>query len=171
MNEFEDEPTDASRAVGRRLRAVRRALGLSLDEVERRSDGRWSASAVGAYERGFRNLSLPRLRELAGFYDVSMAALLGEDTTTAAAQRPSRVVLDLVALRREEASEPIARYLRSILLERGDFNGQMMSIRRNDINVLCALQQCSEPELFALLRSWNVLIENTNGQRRVARRP
>ena len=51
--------------VGQRLRAVRRLRKLSLDDVERESGGQWSASAIGAYERGFRNLSLPRLRELA----------------------------------------------------------------------------------------------------------
>ena len=51
-----------SAEVGTRLRAVRRAKALSLDDVERLSGGRWSASAIGAYERGFRNLSLPRNR-------------------------------------------------------------------------------------------------------------
>src|SRR5881409_522372 len=61
----DDSPSAFSVEVGQRLRAVRRARELSLDDVERTSGGRWSASAVGAYERGFRNLSLPRLRELA----------------------------------------------------------------------------------------------------------
>ena len=50
-----------TRAVGQRLRAIRQAQGLSLAEVEVRSEGKWSASAVGAYERGFRTLSLPRI--------------------------------------------------------------------------------------------------------------
>ena len=59
-----------SATVGQRLRAIRQAQGLSLAEVEARSEGRWSASAVGAYERGFRTLSLPRLKSLADFYKV-----------------------------------------------------------------------------------------------------
>ena len=75
----EDSPSAFSVEVGQRLRAVRRARELSLDDVERTSGGRWSASAVGAYERGFRNLSLPRLRELADFYSVPMGVLLGEE--------------------------------------------------------------------------------------------
>ena len=58
----DESPSAFSVEVGRRLRAVRRAGRFSLDEVERASGGRWSASAIGAYERGFRNLSLPRLR-------------------------------------------------------------------------------------------------------------
>ena len=76
--EATDETLPFSREVGQRLRAVRRQRRLSLDDVERQSGGRWSASAIGAYERGFRNLSLPRLRELAEFYSVPMATLLGE---------------------------------------------------------------------------------------------
>src|SRR6187200_959519 len=80
--------------VGRRLRSVRRIRGLSLDDVERESGGRWSASAVGAYERGFRNLSLPRLRDLAGFYDVPMGVLLGEEDLAANGRSQGRLVLD-----------------------------------------------------------------------------
>src|SRR5687768_4593178 len=91
-----------SREVGVRLRAVRRQRRLSLDDVERSSGGRWSASAIGAYERGFRNLSLPRLRELAEFYDVPMSMLLGEvdlrDGSSEDRSGPGRIVLDLVAL-------------------------------------------------------------------------
>src|SRR5260221_14447889 len=79
MSADDESPSAFSVEVGQRLRAVRRARELSLDDVERTSGGRWSASAVGAYERGFRNLSLPRLRELADFYAVPMGVLLGEE--------------------------------------------------------------------------------------------
>src|SRR5262245_16687458 len=88
-----------SAEVGARLRAVRRARKMSLDDIERVSGGRWSASAVGAYERGFRNLSLPRLRELAEFFGVPMAVLVGEaELVDRGASRQDRVVLDLNAL-------------------------------------------------------------------------
>src|SRR6188472_870600 len=98
-NSDEEAPTAFSVEVGRRLRAVRRARRFSLDDVERTSGGRWSASAVGAYERGFRNLSLPRLRELADFYSVPMGILLGEaDGQGRAGARMVKVVLDLEVL-------------------------------------------------------------------------
>src|SRR5215210_3242917 len=96
-DEAEVEATFSSE-VGQRLRSVRRIRGLSLDDVERESGGRWSASAVGAYERGFRNLSLPRLRDLARFYDVPMGVLLGEDDVGDGARGQGRLVIDLVAL-------------------------------------------------------------------------
>src|SRR3954449_5920275 len=113
--EDEDSPSAFSVEVGQRLRSVRRARELSLDDVERTSGGRWSASAVGAYERGFRNLSLPRLRELADFYGVPMGILLGEaDPQGRSGARIAKVVLDLEALGRITDADPVVRYLKTI---------------------------------------------------------
>jgi transcriptional regulator with XRE-family HTH domain len=157
--EEDDSPSAFSVEVGQRLRAVRRARELSLDDVERTSGGRWSASAVGAYERGFRNLSLPRLRELAEFYAVPMGVLLGEaDGQGRAAGRMVKVVLDLEALGHIEQAEPVVRYLRTIIIERGDFNGRMLSIRRDDIRALCAILHSTEVELFATLEGWGAVL-------------
>src|SRR5437870_13515334 len=115
MSSDDDEPSAFSVEVGRRLRSVRRARKLSLDEVERQSGGRWSASAIGAYERGFRNLSLPRLRELAEFFSVPMATLLGEiDLREDAGRGATKVVLDLSRLEELEEAAPLVRYARSI---------------------------------------------------------
>src|SRR3954468_8472221 len=117
----DESPSAFSVEVGRRLRAVRRAGRFSLDEVERASGGRWSASAIGAYERGFRNLSLPRLRELAEFYDVPMAMLLGEvdiRDEDGRPKAPTKVILDLQALEAADDAGPILRYARSIVLDR-----------------------------------------------------
>src|SRR3954452_18632510 len=155
----DESPSAFSVEVGRRLRAVRRAGRFSLDEVERASGGRWSASAVGAYERGFRNLSLPRLRELAEFYGVPMGVLLGEaDGQGRAAARMEKVVLDLEVLGRIEDAEPVVRYLKTIIIERGDFNGRMLSVRRDDIRALCAILHSSEHEMFETLQRWGALL-------------
>lgn len=161
----DDSPSAFSVEVGQRLRAVRRARELSLDDVERTSGGRWSASAVGAYERGFRNLSLPRLRELAEFYGVPMGILLGEgDGQGRAGARVAKVVLDLEALGRIESAEPVVRYLKTIIIERGDFNGRMLSVRRDDIRALCAILHSTEIELFETLVGWNALLSGGPGE-------
>ncbi|MEY2571548.1 MAG: hypothetical protein QOE63_1898 [Acidimicrobiaceae bacterium] len=157
-NEDEDAPSAFSVEVGRRLRAVRKARQLSLDEVERKSGGRWSASAIGAYERGFRNLSLPRLRELAGFYGIPMAVLLGEPDQAESASPAPKVVLDLEVLAAVPEAAPMSRYLRTIILERGDFNGRVLSVRRDDVRALCAIQHLTENDLFKRLAEWGVLI-------------
>ena len=65
--------------VGERLRRVRIDKGLSLQDVERRSEGEWKAAVVGSYERGDRNISATRLLELAEFYGVAPAAVLPGD--------------------------------------------------------------------------------------------
>jgi transcriptional regulator with XRE-family HTH domain len=145
--------------VGQRLRGVRRLRKLSLDDVERESGGQWSASAIGAYERGFRNLSLPRLRELAEFYDVPMSVLLGESDDDDDSDRPSKVILDLVALSGIPEAEAVHRYARSIILERGDFNGRVLSIRRDDLRAICSLLHSTETQTLQQLRDWDALVE------------
>src|SRR6185503_5050826 len=65
--------------VGERLRAIRRQKGLSLHDVEARSDHEFKASVLGAYERGERALSVPRLLRLAELYGVPPDQLLPRD--------------------------------------------------------------------------------------------
>jgi transcriptional regulator with XRE-family HTH domain len=154
----ESAPSTFSIEVGQRLRSVRRVRRMSLDDVERESGGRWSASAIGAYERGFRNLSLPRLQELAQFYEVPMGVLLGEGETVDAGDRPSKIVLDLVALAAVSEAEAVLRYVRSIILERGDYNGRVLSIRRDDLRAICSLLQSDEPSTLGKLDEWGALI-------------
>lgn len=148
-----------SAEVGRRLRSVRHSRGLSLDDVERESSGRWSASAVGAYERGFRNLSLPRLRALANFYQVPMGVLLGEGDAGADGRGgPGPLVLDLVALQQVPDATEVLRYLRSIILERGDYNGRVLSVRGDDLRAICSLLRADEKTTLERLQAWGVLV-------------
>ncbi len=149
-----------SAEVGRRLRAVRRQRRLSLDEVERISGGRWSASAVGAYERGFRNLTLPRLRELAEFYGVPMSVLLGEIDLRdrIPTDPPGKLVLDLEALDAVGEAAPVARYAHAIVVERGDWNGRVLSVRREDLRALASIMHLDERELVERLNAWGALV-------------
>lgn len=146
--------------VGRRLRTIRRQQRLSLEDVEQRSGGRWSASAIGAYERGYRNLSLSRLRELADFYGVPISVLVGEiDLRGGTSGSVPKAVFDLAAL--EQATGPaarvVARYARAIAMERGDFNGRVISLRRDDLRVLATVLAMDEATLCDQLRQWGVL--------------
>ncbi|MGZ4680396.1 MAG: helix-turn-helix domain-containing protein, partial [Ilumatobacteraceae bacterium] len=83
MREFDDEDATASpysRKVGERLRVIRRQKRLSLQEVEATSSEEFKASVLGAYERGERAISVPRLERLAKFYNVPVDQLLPRDT-------------------------------------------------------------------------------------------
>src|SRR5690349_22637998 len=62
--------------VGERLRSIRRQQGLSLHDVEARSNLEFKASVLGAYERGERAISVPRLLRLSEIYEVPSDQLL-----------------------------------------------------------------------------------------------
>ena len=72
-----------NKRVGEMLRATRRQKKMSLQEVEGLSNQEFKASVLGAYERGERAVSVPRLWRLARFYGVEIAQLLPVDETGA----------------------------------------------------------------------------------------
>jgi transcriptional regulator with XRE-family HTH domain len=133
--------------VGERLRNIRLQKGLSLHDVEERSGKEFKASVLGAYERGERSISVPRLQRLAIFYGVPVDHLLprlgpeAPEAANAAGGGDEAVCIDLEAL--EARSEPEARtlnrYLSLIQTQRGDFNGKVLTIRRDDMRVLAAI--------------------------------
>ena len=141
-------PSDYSRRVGRRLRAIRSQKRFSLQEIEAASDHEFKASVLGAYERGERAISVPRLQRLARFYNVPVDQLLPNDdeqpTVIDDGARPpteSSVRIDLRSL--ETLSGPEAdmlnRYLTMIQVQRQDFNGRMLTIRRDDVQAIACI--------------------------------
>ena len=135
--------------VGERLRAIRRQKGLSLHDVEARSSLEFKASVLGAYERGERAISVPRLLRLAEIYEVPADQLLprefdGEislvESAGGSVDHAGSFAIDLVRL--HDVDDPdaqiISRFASSIQLERQDFNGRMLTIRRSDLRVLAA---------------------------------
>src|SRR3954454_20115076 len=72
-------PLNYAQRVGERLRAVRKQKHLSLQAVEATSQQEFKASVLGAYERGERAISVPRLQRLARFYNVPVDQLLPRD--------------------------------------------------------------------------------------------
>ena len=66
----DEMPLSYARAVGDRLRNLRRQQSLSLLAVEEASGREFKASVLGAYERGERIISVLRLQRLAQLYGV-----------------------------------------------------------------------------------------------------
>src|SRR5215216_6679547 len=95
--DVEIEPGGYARKVGERLRAIRRQKHLSLQDVEASSVQEFKASVLGAYERGERAISVPRLQRLARFYRVPVDQLLPGDDGPDFGPRPGDgdLVIDL----------------------------------------------------------------------------
>ena len=146
--------------VGERLRAIRRQKKLSLQEVEAQSHDEFKASVVGAYERGERSISLPRLRSLADFYRVPIEQLLPRepDASGVASQR-SKMVLDLVQLAQRDEPEfaMVMRYVKMIQVQRGDFNGKVLTVRADDVRAIAAMLDTTLDQISDRLDSVGIL--------------
>jgi transcriptional regulator with XRE-family HTH domain len=149
------------KALGERLRNIRLQKGMSLQDVQQASGGKWKAAVVGAYERGDRNVTVARLSELADFYGVPVSEILPEETQgrTGVTNGRRRVVLDLESLSKvpENDRDPLARFTSAIQVKRGDFNGRVLTIREDDLMALSLLYQTTADDLARRLDEWGLL--------------
>lgn len=157
---MDDEALDSELgiAIGERLRAIRRQKRWSLHDVETESEQEFKASVLGAYERGERAISVPRLLRLADLYDVPADELLPEQRTTidlaeGTSELAGGFTLDLVALQAVEAEETaiLERFVQAIQRQRQDFNGRMLTIRQSDVRLLAAVLGRTPDELAGRL--------------------
>jgi transcriptional regulator with XRE-family HTH domain len=149
--------TGVDRRLGERLRRVRVQQDRSLHDVERDSRGVIKASVLGAYERGERSVSLPRLRQLAEFYRLPVEQLL-PPSGAPAPSTATAVVIDLVALEeRRDAVPRLARYADGIRTRRGDHQGRVLTVRGSDLEVLAAAEGTTAQDLRARLETAGVL--------------
>jgi transcriptional regulator with XRE-family HTH domain len=171
--ETQDESSEAhqayARAVGARLRDVRRQKGLSLQAVETATDLEFKASVMGAYERGERAISVPRLQRLAKFYEVSVDTLLPSECVGGASAGSAKalttpakhkLVIDLTRLRAIKGPERdlLARFLAMIQAHRGDFNGKMITIRDDDVRAISCLFGSSAERMELRLDELGLLV-------------
>lgn len=148
--------------LGDRLRAIRQQQDLTLQQVEEISGGRWKAVVVGSYERGDRAVSVPKLAELSQFYNVPVSELLPKDGPPAPAQAasPTTVMLDLRRLARADLDPelmPVFRFAHTIQLQRGDFNGSVLTIRAEDLRALSVVYGTGPDELVSRLQGEGLL--------------
>ncbi len=156
-------------SVGSRLRAVRKQMRLSLQAVEAMSNQEFKASVLGAYERGERSISVPRLQRLALLYDVPVDQLLPPppgaegsrwtETAPEEAGRPGfggvpaagdtrgvidasgKITIDLTRLEDVQGPERevLRKFLSMIQVQRQDFNGRVITIRADDLRAISFL--------------------------------
>jgi transcriptional regulator with XRE-family HTH domain len=176
-------PQNYAQRVGERLRSVRKQKRLSLQAVEASSQQEFKASVLGAYERGERAISVPRLQRLARFYSVPVDQLLPRDLgldpawggvsggteeidlaaaeqaeRRAASERDERVTIDLTKLETLSAPERdlLGRYLGMIQVQRQDFNGRVLTIRSEDLRAIACLFETSADNMRRRLNDLGV---------------
>jgi transcriptional regulator with XRE-family HTH domain len=151
-NDVEQDQDDSnySKLVGLRLRAVRRQKRLSLHDVETDSSKEFKASVLGAYERGERAISVPRLQRLSAFYGVAVDQLLpplaieSAESDEFSSERRGQVrgiTIDLRKLDELSTAEAalLSRYVGMIKSQRFGFRGSELTMRREDLNALAVL--------------------------------
>jgi transcriptional regulator with XRE-family HTH domain len=116
--------------------------------VEMDSNKEFKASVLGAYERGERAISVPRLQRLASFYGVAVDQLLPPMPSARGAngepqQRGSvrGITIDLVRLESMTTHEAtlLGRYVGMIKAQRHGFSGTELTLRREDLNALSVI--------------------------------
>ena len=122
--------------VGARLRDVRRALGMTLRDVEERSDGRFTVGSLGAYERGTRMISAERLVALCAVYDVDPDLLFDDEDEVAS---DLTVIIDLDRVEVSDETD-LARLCDSVRRMRRQDDGQYLALRDSDLERLASLR-------------------------------
>jgi transcriptional regulator with XRE-family HTH domain len=155
------DDTERQRALGDRLRRIRRQQGLSLADVEQRSGGEWKAVVIGAYERGDRAVTVAKLARLADFYGVPLPDLLPPSRRRTAGTEPDRLVLDLTRLEADgdEGIGAVVRFADRIQRLRGDHNGRVLTLRGEDVQTLAVAVGEDPGALVATLRSRGAVLD------------
>jgi len=167
MSTSENESLDElsfARLVGERLRQIRQQKKLSLSEVENATNQEFKASVMGAYERGERMISVPRLERLANFYCVSVDQLLPRDKqregdTQSQSAAPTKLRIDVAKLSLREGKEfkMLERLLRMIQVQRQDFNGKVITVRAHDTRAIAVMLDVAVDDVGAKLAELDLL--------------
>ncbi len=172
MSASEDELAKASpfaKMVGGRLRAIRQQKNLSLNEVERQSAVEFKASVLGAYERGERSISVPRLERLARFYGVTVDQLLPRESqrvedNQAGTAAPTKLRIDVAKLSQREGEKfkMLERFLRMIQVQRQDFNGKVITVRAHDTRAIAVMLDVAVDDVGTKLGELDLLFVPPN---------
>jgi transcriptional regulator with XRE-family HTH domain len=157
-----NQPTTAT--ISARIRALRKARSLTLQDIERLSNGRIKAVVMGSYERGSRAISLARTIEIANLFTIPISELIEESKNT---ERGSddQLVFDLRKLREislamtgSEISK-INTFLSAICARRRDWNGEILTLRSTDLDTLTLVLSAPREKVQELLDRFQLVIK------------
>jgi len=141
--------------VCKRLRSVREAKSLTLQDVEQNSEGKITAIALGSYERGDRQIGLSKLLQIAKVYGIPASEILTPKTERV---DPMRMTIDLrkIGQSTDQKGMKTARVLNEIVKLRGDWNGEIISIRADDLTNLSLFTGLSTVEILSCITDFSI---------------
>ena len=136
-----------------RLRSIRESRHLTLVQAAKLSQGQISAIALGSYERGDRSVSASKLLVIANLYDVPVAELFESPKKYMTEERISIDIRKILKSLDREAQK-ITQVIRNIARMRGDWNGEVISLRANDINNLEIFTGLTADQIKKVIREY-----------------
>ena len=118
-----------------RMRLIRESRHLTLIQAAKLSKGQISAIALGSYERGDRSVSAHKLIMIANLYQVPISELFQAPQTFMSSERIS-IDVRKILMTSNPSAKKITEVIRNIARMRGDWNGEVISLRAQDINNL-----------------------------------
>ena len=153
------QPTPES--VAARLRTIRKSRGWTLHDIESRTAGSIKAVVMGSYERGTRAISLARALELANLFAIPISDLLNEpnlrsDENPRFRRFDQRRIGKLLSESEDERLGKLNNFLVAIAQRRGDWNGEILSLRSSDLDTLTLILEMNQNQLINWLRQENI---------------
>jgi transcriptional regulator with XRE-family HTH domain len=145
------------REIRARIRAARASRGWSLADFEIHSGGAITAVAMGSYERGGRTLSTPKLLTICQVFGISLLHLLESERSLVSGDISERHIYDLRRLQGLPPSSEkshLLSYIHQIIKERGDWKGEVISLRRSDVENLTRIFAVSQDFNSSSYLSW-----------------
>jgi transcriptional regulator with XRE-family HTH domain len=156
------------KTVSARIRNLRKSRGLTLHDIEKLSQGSVKAVVMGSYERGTRAISLARCLELANLFAIPISELLSEPQALSQINQISRHgdskrfdlrrTADLASTKGDREFIGLYKFLIAIAQRRGDWNGEILTLRSNDLDTLTLLLEMHQSDLQSWLRKWQITL-------------
>jgi hypothetical protein len=156
------QPTTTT--ISARIRMQRKARSLTLQDIERLSNGRIKAVVMGSYERGSRAISLARTIEIANLFAIPLSELIEEPRKIKGGSN-GMFIFDLRKLREislavtgNEVSK-INAFVSAICARRRDWNGEILTLRSGDLDTLTLVLSMPREAVQELLERFQLVIK------------
>jgi transcriptional regulator with XRE-family HTH domain len=136
-----------------RLRFLRESRNLTLVQAAALSQGSISAMALGSYERGDRAITAAKLVAISQMYGVPLQELFAAPDKTIAS---NRITVDIrkVNGNASELSKRFSGVIAKIARMRSDWNGELISLRSEDLKNLSTFSGFSPEEISLITKEY-----------------